>query len=196
MGKEQDSVYYDQQWSGNKWRKNWNEISKVRTRLYTKAAELMPAQAPLVVDLGCGGGHFGQAMKALNPPDVYIGYDFSEAGIHFAKKKLGHGDQFQFFQADLTDMKQKNVITPGASFVCLEVLEHITNDLRIFDLIPDGSNMVISVPTFDEPSHVRHFKDWPAVVKRYGQFMDLKTVKMHAIWKWFLFTAIKETNAS
>ena len=98
MGKEQGSTYYDQQWTSQKWKKNWNEISKVRTRLYTQAAGMVPQHSPLVIDLGCGGGHFGQAMKALNPPETFIGYDFSEAAVMKAKQKLGHGGQFQFFQ--------------------------------------------------------------------------------------------------
>ena len=157
---------------------------------------MVKEQSPLVIDLGCGGGHFGQAMKELNPPAIFIGYDFSEAAIFKAKEKLGQGGQFQFFQADLRYMELGRTIPPGGCFVCMEVLEHITDDLRIFQLIPEGSQMVISVPTFDEPSHVRHFTTWQKVLDRYGRFIDLETVTHKAIWKWHLFTAIKKTNVS
>jgi len=194
MGKEQDSNYYDQQWTSQKWKKNWNQISRVRTRLYEQAALMVPEKSPLVIDLGCGGGHFGQAMKVTNPPEMYIGYDFSEAAIFMAKKKLGHGGQFQFFQSDLGQMTLGNTIPPGGCFVCLEVLEHIKDDLRIFSLIPEGSQMVISVPTFDDPGHVRHFQSWQKVLDRYRPFIDPATIKQKAIWQWFLFTAIRKNN--
>ena len=194
MGAEQDNTYYDQQWTGDKWRKNWNEISKVRTRMYEQAALMVPQQSPLVIDLGCGGGHFGQALKVTNPPETYIGYDFSEAAIFKAKQKLGQGGQFQFFQADLRYMELKKSIPAGGCFVCLEVLEHLKDDMRIFSLIPEGSQVVISVPTFDEPSHVRHFTDFDKVLGRYRQFLDPKTIKHKAIWQWFLFTAKRKNS--
>ena len=57
-----------------------------------------------------------------------------------------------------------------------------------------ASSSSSSVPTFDEPSHVRHFKNWQAVMQRYARFIDLHTVKWQAIWKWFLFTAKRKTN--
>ena len=192
MAKERDANYYDQQWTSAKWRKDWNQISKVRTKLYKKASSLVPQQAPLVVDLGCGGGHFAQCLDQLNKPMAYAGFDFSEAAIYFAKKKVAPSETWSYHQADLTKLVISQTLPPGAVYVCLEVLEHIQDDLRIFSLIPEGAQVIISVPSFDEPSHVRHFKSFAHVIDRYRNKVDFQTVRQSfSIWKWHLFSGTR-----
>jgi 2-polyprenyl-3-methyl-5-hydroxy-6-metoxy-1,4-benzoquinol methylase len=188
MGKERGPTYYDETWTSGKWSKDWNNISKVRTRLYRQAALMVPEDAPCVIDLGCGGGHFGQCLKETNPPQSYVGFDFSEAAIIKARKRCGD-DVFQFFHRDLRSMVIERPPPPGTVYVCMETLEHIENDMRIFSLIPEGSQIIISVPSFDEPAHVRHFPGFSHVIGRYREKIDFSTVRSHkAIWKWFLFT--------
>ncbi len=192
MGKERGAHYYDDQWTGQKWRKDWDKIGRPRTRLYTAAARLVPATAD-VIDLGCGGGHFGQCLQQLNPPATFHGLDFSEAGIMQARRRCDFNG-YSFERADLTQAGYLWGMPQGAVYVCMEVLEHITEDLSIFSLIPEGARVVISVPTFDEPSHVRFFRDPQHIMRRYRRYLDFTGSTWKAIWKWHLFTAVRSSN--
>lgn len=44
-------------------------------------------------------------------------------------------------------------------YVLLEVLEHLTKDIDVLQKIPHGKQVVFSVPSFDDPSHVRMFTE-------------------------------------
>jgi trans-aconitate methyltransferase len=199
MGKERDSNYYNTVWTNTpKWQKDWNQVSRVRTRLYESAGRLIEEGAPLVIDFGCGAGHFAQCLINTRYVKKYVGYDFSEAAILKAKQRIGpyQASTFTFSQADLRVMRPTQALPDGAVFVCLETLEHIEADLRIFSLVPDGHRMVISVPAFDEESHVRHFERWDKVLARYGAFFDPSTISYHPVWKWHLFTGIRHDDTT
>jgi hypothetical protein len=57
--------------------------------------------------------------------------------------------------------------------VCLEMLEHIEDDLSIIKRIPSGTWILFSVPSYDYKSHVRHFASMGEVYKRYNPYMKV-----------------------
>jgi len=191
MGKEQDAAYYDRIWSGGQGQKSWNQFGP-RKRLWLATAKMCGNNPGLIVDLGCGAGHLAECLATKNPPAAYVGYDFSEVAIHMAKKKLLGHHLYTFEQRDLRKVVNGDTTPPGAIFVCLEVLEHIQDDLRIFQLIPEGAQLIFSVPTFDDPAHVRHFTTRDSVMHQYGPYVDFTRSTWRPIWRWHLFSATRK----
>ncbi len=66
----------------------------------------------------------------------------------------------------------------------LEVLEHIRDDLAVIDNIREGADIIFSLPTFDDPAHVRKFKKPGDIQKRYCYGIDIR--KIVRIDKWFV----------
>jgi glycosyltransferase involved in cell wall biosynthesis len=112
-----------------------------------------------VIDVGCGVGELSKYIKN------YKGFDFSEVGIKVAKEK----------GADVWvgDAYDKENYKPTDYYVITEVLEHL-NDLKVLDNIPKGSNIIFSVPSFADPSHIRVFTE-KIVQSRYS-FLNIKNI--------------------
>ena len=60
-------------------------------------------------------------------------------------------------------------------YVMLEVLEHLTRDIDVLQKIPSGKEVVFSVPSFDDPSHVRMFTR-EIVQWRYRDLIKLQNI--------------------
>jgi SAM-dependent methyltransferase len=57
-----------------------------------------------ISELGCGTGILASRLAGVLPPDgVYLGSDFSSAGVHRAAEKLSGDDRFSFVLADVED---------------------------------------------------------------------------------------------
>ena len=61
--------------------------------------------------------------------------------------------------------------------ICLEVLEHIENDLDVIDSLPSGKNLMMTVPNYNSFGHLRIFKDEKEVKKRYERFFKTFSVE-------------------
>ena len=57
--------------------------------------------------------------------------------------------------------------------ICFEVLEHIQDDLGVLNRIPRGTKLLLSVPNFDDPYHVRYFSSEKEVYERYKGVMNI-----------------------
>ncbi len=192
MGREQPASYYDQNLKKNP-RASWRDYRKPRVRLYTHAAGLLPKECPLVVDLGCGPGLFAQCLEELNPPMMYMGVDFSRVAIKQARAR-GLTMPADFVLGDLSalDTEPGQHIPTEAVFIIMETLEHITDDHHILNLVPEGCQVIVSVPQFDDPGHVRQFTRWEDVVERYSGQLEIS--EHTQIWKWFIFKAIRKPH--
>ncbi len=116
-----------------------------------------------IVDLGCGPGQFAKYLRDESFQD-YIGIDFSHVAIDMAKKLV---PDYTFICADLNTCP-----LPDADYYVLsEVLEHLEKDIALIQKIPFGKKVVASVPCFDNPAHVRTFKNINDVTKRYGKYV-------------------------
>jgi 2-polyprenyl-3-methyl-5-hydroxy-6-metoxy-1,4-benzoquinol methylase len=124
---------------------------------------------PEILEIGCGTGQFAEYLKDENFTN-YRGFDFSAGAIELAKKRVS----MHFFQGDALD--GKNFKGRYNTVVCLEVLEHIQNDLQILSFLPAETNIIFSVPNFDAPSHVRWFTSERQVKKRYFRAVNIEKI--------------------
>ena len=101
-------------------------------------------------DIGCGQGKLSSYIK---------NYD----GVDMAQNPFQVGD---IYTHDLGDY---------SVYVLLEVLEHLIRDIDVIKRIPKGANVVFSVPSFDDPAHVRMFTE-DIVRWRYRDLIKLTDV--------------------
>lgn len=91
-----------------------------------------------VLDMGCGTG----MLKNFMPYDcTYEGFDFCDAA-------KGPG----FHKGNIYEYPLEGFDT----YICLEVLEHI-DDIKALKRIPSGADVIFSVPSFPDISHIRTY---------------------------------------
>lgn len=116
--------------------------------LYKTVGEIIGEKSML--DIGCGQGTLSEYIKN------YDGFDMVENPYCVA----------DIYTHDFGDYD---------SYVLLEVLEHLTRDKDVLEKIPSGKEIVFSVPSFDDPSHVRMFTE-RIVQYRYADLIELNYV--------------------
>lgn len=143
--------------------------------LYIAAYALVPADTAPIVDLGCGVGRFADHVSRHHRGHYY-GCDFSEVAIQTAiasdLRIGGCPNHFTFEQLDLRDWTP-DTAPAGAVFVCLEVLEHLDDDLGLVAKIPPGAPLIASVPNYESDTHVRTFPTVGAIWQRYEHLLDI-----------------------
>jgi glycosyltransferase involved in cell wall biosynthesis len=138
---EKGSDYYDKLFEGN------NDMSRYEN-IHDKIAELVGKKT--VLDIGCGLAKLADKIKN------YAGFDFSEYAIEQAQKKypkatLWVGDAYDKENYEMSSKKDR-------VYICTEVLEHV-DDKKVVENIPSGSRLIFSVPSFDDPSHLRRYTE-------------------------------------
>ena len=120
----------------------------------------------------------------------YQGLDFSGEAIRIAKESNPEHAQ-KFFQGDAF---QSDLFAGQYDLVIMfEILEHINQDLELIGLVRPGTKMIVSVPNFPDPYHVRYFQNMDEVVD--GQVMnifDTKTFALNANHKLFYVVGEKK----
>lgn len=131
---------------------------------------LRKINSPRVREIGCGTGQLAEYLRDENLADGYSGFDFSTSAVERARTRTS----LRFIQGDALDreMYKGNYNT----VICLEVLEHIQDDLLVLSFIPEGTNIIFSVPNFDDPSHVRWFTSERQIKRRFFRFVDIKEI--------------------
>lgn len=155
--------------------------------LFKAAAEHLPPpnKADTIIDMGCGIGMFAEVVFSAGYTK-YLGIDFSPTVIDLSKERV---PEAEFIIGNLKDKEIHKLIENYRIFVLLEVLEHIEADLDIIATIPIDSLVILSVPSFDDPFHVRHFSSEAAVIKRYKGL--IKFNKSATIDHRFLFSGTR-----
>lgn len=131
--------------------------------LYEAAADLIDTSLP-VVDLGCGTGRFAELLRRRGV-QTYAGLDFAADAIDEARRYC-RAPGFSFHVADL---RTAPLMFISATYVLLEVLEHLDDDRGLLARLRRGAPIVISVPDFWSASHVRVFPQVAAAVERYKE---------------------------
>jgi len=117
------------------------------------------------VDFGCGTEELGKLFTNDHAGN-YRGIDISDEAV-----RVAHDDR-----VSVGDVYKEVVSTPSEQvYAFLEVLEHI-NDLQALCGIPSGKRIIFSVPSFDDPGHLRVFRDVGQVGMRYGGVLDILRV--------------------
>lgn len=124
-----------------------------------------------VVELGCGTGRFAQMLFEGGWINSYLGIDFADALLEEARRFTGRPEAFMW--GDLIE----GWIPPADTYVAMEVLEHLDDDLGLIERLPSGSRLVLSVPSFDSESHLRRFPRMNEAVGRYKNLLSIDTVK-------------------
>jgi ubiquinone/menaquinone biosynthesis C-methylase UbiE len=140
--------------------------------LYKKVRRhVIQNKAHKVLEVGCGAGGFAHYLTDTTSID-YLGFDFSSVAINNAIERTGDSEIFYIGDATNIECYPKKY----DALVCTEVLEHVDQDLEIIQLWDKGTLCVCSVPNFDSPYHVRHFKDESEVFKRYSGLLNFKSI--------------------
>jgi len=127
---------------------------------------------------GCGTGQFAQ-MLIENGKDYQLGIDFSKEAIKIAKN-LNTENKEKFKIWDLFELDKLKI--DYDLFLCLEVLEHIDNDLEILRKIEKNKKVILSVPNFKDYTHIRIFKDEKEIILRYGELIRIDNIKIHEFY--------------
>lgn len=103
-----------------------------------------------MLDIGCGQGKLSAYIKK------YAGFDMVKNPYRVA------------------DIYTEEYGDYGV-YVLLEVLEHLTRDIDVLKKIPFGKQVVFSVPSFDDPSHVRMFTE-QIIRWRYRDWLNIHSI--------------------
>lgn len=160
MGIERDSAWYDEYlWNGKE-----KMLYRHKSGLYISAYNLFSGNN--IIDLGCGSGRLAKVLQVNKFNGKYLGVDFSKNAIEYCRKTY----PYEFVLGSVFDVSMDEYDT----VVSLEVLEHINNDTDLLRNIPKGKTFIFSVPSFDNPSHVRHFKNMNEVKDRYRDLLTFE----------------------
>jgi 2-polyprenyl-3-methyl-5-hydroxy-6-metoxy-1,4-benzoquinol methylase len=143
-------------------------------KMYQAAASLIPATDQPIIDLGCGTGRFARLL-------VDEGF-LNVSGMDFAAKAIEEAELYVpeavFSVTDLREFTVNDEIEGGTVFTCLEVLEHLEDDLDLISRIPAGLRLIFSVPNYWSESHLRRFITPRDVFDRYGGLLEFDAWQM------------------
>lgn len=194
MGKLQPAEYYDGIYSNPKFGYK-NHYSKSHYRrlwafvIGAISAILDEKNKPFILELGCGPGQFASMLfDTLGGNDkffAYKGLDFSAEAIKIARGVLP-GERVTlpfFYEADCLNPAtySEHQAQIADLIVAMEIFEH-TDDLQILTLIPPGKQLIVTVPDFDDPAHIRHFKTEEDVRGRYSNFIEIEKLTKFERW--------------
>lgn len=116
---------------------------------YRWVADLFgPGLGRRVLDAGCGVGNFFSAVT--DRVELGVGIDLSPINIEDARKRFADHDNIRFMHADLDEQGRALREERFDTVVCLDVLEHIEDDLqlltRLADIVRPGGHVLIKVP--------------------------------------------------
>lgn len=148
--KERSSEYYDKIFKGDGGTKRYNKIYK-KVGVWAKGK---------VLDMGCGTAQLQKYIKD------YHGFDFSPQAIKIAgNTKVWVGDIYD----------KKNYKKEYDTYVVIETLEHLKKDREVLAHIPCGKKVIFSVPSFQDPAHLRLYTE--GILKaRYKSLIGIKKI--------------------
>lgn len=126
------------------------------------------APAPEILEIGCGNGRFA-AYLFDEGYTAYHGFDFSPKAVEFARRTSPQS--FSIGDALAEEPYRREYDTAVAS----EVLEHL-DDFAVLDRLREGTAVVFSLPTFDDPAHLRRFTSPRRIVARYYDRVDIQEI--------------------
>ena len=181
MGNVKESSYYDSIYSSDEKYSTHYEQSKYFPLYKRILWELMKIDNPIILEIGCGTGQFASLLYDRGFGS-YRGFDFSQKAITKAQKASPQ----KFFVGNAYNIS--NYTGEYNTIISLETLEHLADDLSVLKMFRKGSNVIISVPTFDDPSHVRFFTNMDDIIVRYSDYMDIHNIV--PIQAWFIVTGV------
>lgn len=146
--------------------------------------DVLPLSYPKVLEVGCGTGQFAHMLYdngiGINN---YLGFDFSEVAVYTANMMSNQ----VFFVGDA--LKPEPYNHKYDTVISLEVFEH-TDDMKILENIPSGKNIIISVPDFDDPAHIRYFVSNEQVRSQYEKYIQIEVLEK--LDRWYILKGVKK----
>lgn len=146
---------------------HYSELNEYQIELYKNILDMVK-KFPRNVDIcemGCGSGQTAN-MLFDNGYRNYIGIDFSSEAIRKAQK-ANQTFKEKFVCSDVFSYIRTNDFGNKTLFLCFEVLEHIGKDCELLEMLPSGTNIVFSVPSFKSFNHLRTFDTISDIENRY-----------------------------
>lgn len=171
---EKSAAWYDEAMAGEMYSKPPDRCSYIK--LWRWALNNIKRKNNHIVELGCGTGQFAQLSSEEGHGHHYVkGLDFSPKNVERCVNRMTEffGEASRIYNEKV--FKVVNILDyvpnygPNYTFVSLEVLEHIKDDIGLLNNFI-GKHMLISVPSYGAPSHVRWFKNAGEVFERYGKY--------------------------
>ena len=169
MNKEKPVSFYDEYY------KKSSPLNQMAMKPIIKyvANELKVRKVKTVLDIGCGDGAMLEELEKINI--VGFGFDFSHEAIKACRKRRG------LSRVWVADARRINhFIYQYDAYLCLEVLEHIQDDISVIRRVRSQSLFIFSVPSWASKgsSHVRCFGNDNQIRLRYGNLIDIKSIKL------------------
>jgi len=195
MGIEQPAKYYDDIFATSV---AYNDPNPPVGNLWeTIAHTAMSTLGSTIYDFGCGPGHVCQVMYRDGFEGTYNGIDFSTVAIEKAQQRNATSPSASFFVNDITAMDVGSFIETNpkdTTVISTEFLEHVHKDVEFLQAIPEGVNLVFTVPIFDDPGHVRWFVSQEQISDRYGEYIDNLNIQFLPHDRTFIFTGTRSNR--
>jgi len=127
-----------------------------------------------VVDLGCGPGQVMMMMWEFSVKK-YIGFDFSRTALSIARNLILIF-KYKNASVEYIDFHKEFFLPYADAYIAIEVLEHLSDDLKVLSKIPFGKKVILTVPNYLGGSHVRKFDTEQEVMDRYSVALDCKEI--------------------
>ena len=148
---EQNESYYNRLFASS------SDMSRYY-HIYNKIGQMVNDDEK-VLDVGCGVAALQTFIKD------YSGFDFSSEAIKIANNPnvvLGNA------------YNKENYKEEYDTYIITETLEHL-DDQKILNNIPKRKRVIFSVPSFNDPSHLRRYNE--EIVKyRFNGLIDIKSI--------------------
>jgi 2-polyprenyl-3-methyl-5-hydroxy-6-metoxy-1,4-benzoquinol methylase len=145
---------------------------------YTRVAAMIDPHEE-VVDLGCGTGRFVELLYRNDHYARVTGVDWSMTALAeaqaYAKPRHAEAAPPDWKLSDLMEWRADGLRAGNTVFTCMEVLEHLEDDLGFVRRVPPGHRFLITVPNFYSESHVRIFAHVSEVFDRYERLLDFRS---------------------
>ncbi|MEW6013869.1 MAG: SEC-C metal-binding domain-containing protein [Candidatus Zixiibacteriota bacterium] len=125
---------------------------------------------PRVLEIGCGVGDLAKILIENDIP--YRGFDFSEKAVECAKNLCPTGN---FIVGDAYERSCYHPEDYNIA-IALEVLEHL-DDFRVIENIPEGVELIASVPNYYDTAHLRLYQDPQRdIIERFRPYLKVSHV--------------------
>jgi len=176
VGNLQKAEYYNNIYSVNKgYKVNYkkSEYYPLWKEVIRQLKELK-IPIPLILELGCGTGQFANFLYDEMFRE-YIGLDFSQVAVDIANKMRHKKKMYTMYFLKGDVLLQETYPDSYNMILALELFEH-TDDLRILTLLKKGTRIIFTVPTFNDPAHIRTFLNAQFAIERYSNFIKFNSV--------------------